>query len=45
MYLILVNYSISTGTNESPNSEKPPSKRQRKGSSPKQGNTNSVGYS
>ena len=29
----------------SPNSEKPPSKRQRKGSSPKQGHTNSVGYS
>jgi hypothetical protein len=29
----------------SPNSEKPPSKRQRKGSSPKQGHTNSVRYS
>jgi hypothetical protein len=29
----------------SPSSEKPPSKRQRKGSSPKQGHTNSVGYS
>ena len=29
----------------SPNSEKPPSKRQRKGSPPKQGHTNSVRYS